>query len=185
MALLAAHGVDLDRALTSGLRPVELARRSGHQQMVELLVSLGAAPPDADPVQTFIAAVLAGDRKAAQAAPPELVRAARRARPGLVVWAANLQRPDAVELLVELGFDVNALARSDLMLEQPWQSALHTAVERDDEPLARRLLALGADPNLRDRQFDGTPLDWAQYFGRPWLAALLTGDDSGDDSAST
>jgi hypothetical protein len=146
--------------------------------MVETLVSLGAAPPDAEPVEAFIAAALVGDREAAHAAPPAVVRAARRARPGLVVWAANLQRPAAVKLLVELGFDVNAMARSDLMLEQPWQSALHTAVERDDAPLARRLLELGADATLRDRRFDGTPLDWARHLGRPELVALLTAGEA-------
>jgi hypothetical protein len=177
-ALLAAHGVDLDRRTAGGLRPVELARRTGHPAMVETLVSLGAAPPDAEPVEAFIAAALVGDREAAHAAPPAVVRAARRARPGLVVWAANLQRPAAVKLLVELGFDVNAMARSDLMLEQPWQSALHTAVERDDAPLARRLLELGADATLRDRRFDGTPLDWARHLGRPELVALLTAGEA-------
>ncbi len=173
VALLAAHGVDLDRPASNGLRPVELARRSGHQPIVDLLVSAGAAPADDDPVETFLAAVLAGDVEVAHAAPAALIQAARRARPGLIVWAAGLQRVAAVELLVELGFDVNAFARSDLMLEQPWQSALHTAVERDDAPLARRLLELGADPTLRDRRFDGTPFDWARHLGRAALVDLL------------
>jgi ankyrin repeat protein len=76
------------------------------------------------------------------------------------VWAAGQERIDAVDLLVGAGFDVNALGRSDLSLEQKWQTALHTAVERDNADLARRLLVLGADPDMRDRRFDGTPLDW-------------------------
>jgi hypothetical protein len=173
VALLAARGVDLDRRSAGGRRPVEVARRTGQQAMLDLLVSLGATAPDADPVESFIATALAGDTAAAHAASPSVVRAARRARPGLVVWAANLQRLAAVELLVELGFHVNAMARSDVMLEQPWQSALHTAVERDDVPLARRLLELGADVTLRDRRFDGTPLDWARHLERPALVALL------------
>ena len=71
------------------------------------------------------------------------------------------------------GFDVDALGRSDLPLEQPWQTALHTAVERDDEGLLRRLLELGADPAVRDRRFDGTPRDWAGHLGRAALARVL------------
>jgi hypothetical protein len=79
-----------------------------------------------------------------------------------------------VELLVDAGFDINALGRSDLPLEQKWQTALHTAVERDNAELARRLLALGADRSVRDRRFQGTPLDWAHHLGRPDFVELLT-----------
>lgn len=179
IALLAAHGVDLDRRAADGLRPVELARRSGRQELAEMLVSLGAQPPRVDPVDVFLAAALAGDADAVRATPRPTVEAARRACPGLVVWAASLQRVDAVALLVQAGFDVNAFARSDLMIEQRWQTALHTAVERDDEPLARRLLDLGADPDLRDHRFDGTPLDWARHFDRTALVALLSTRESG------
>ena len=35
------------------------------------------------------------------------------------------------------------------------------------------LVSLGADPGVRDTRFDGTPLDWARYFDRPDLVALL------------
>jgi hypothetical protein len=39
--------------------------------------------------------------------------------------------------------------------------------------LARSLLRLGADPGIRDKRFDSTPLDWARYFGQEQLVALL------------
>ena len=123
----------------------------------------------------FVAAALAGDAAAVAATPEHVVEAARRARPSLVVWAAGLQRPAAVELLVRVGFDVNAFGRTDLLVEQPWETALHTAVAVDDVQLARLLLDLGADPTLRDQRFNGTPRDWAEHLGRPELTRLLAG----------
>jgi hypothetical protein len=39
--------------------------------------------------------------------------------------------------------------------------------------VAETLLALGADPSLRDARFGGTPLDWARHFDRPGLVELL------------
>jgi ankyrin repeat protein len=39
--------------------------------------------------------------------------------------------------------------------------------------LARTLLRLGADPDIRDERFDSTPLSWARYFGQEHLAELL------------
>jgi hypothetical protein len=39
--------------------------------------------------------------------------------------------------------------------------------------LARSLLRLGADPDIRDHRFGGTPLGWARYFGQEQLIDLL------------
>jgi len=45
--------------------------------------------------------------------------------------------------------------------------------ERGDVELARTLLRLGADPDLRDKQFDSTALGWARFFGQEPLVELL------------
>ena len=37
----------------------------------------------------------------------------------------------------------------------------------------RTLLRLGADPDIRDHRFGGTPLGWARYFGQQALIDLL------------
>ena len=55
----------------------------------------------------------------------------------------------------------------------PWQTALHVAAMDGCLHLARSLLALGADPGIRDQRFDSTPLGWARYFGQEELVALL------------
>ena len=39
--------------------------------------------------------------------------------------------------------------------------------------LARSLLRLGADPDIRDQRFDSTPLGWARHFGQHELVELL------------
>ena len=72
---------------------------------------------------------------------------ARRARPGLMVWAAAQAPAGTVELLAELGFDVNALGRADAPVEQEWETALHHSAGEGKVELTRRLLALGADPH--------------------------------------
>lgn len=175
VALLAQHGVDLLGPLPGGITPMKLALTNGHLDLVELLRSLGAPLPLLDPVDAFVAAALGGDTAAVTATAPAVIAAARAARPALIGWAAAQQRLDAIGPLVAVGFDIDALGRSDLPVEQPWQTALHTAVERGDLALVRELLELGADPTVRDRRFDGTPADWADHLGRPAISALLHG----------
>lgn len=134
----------------------------------------GALAITLDPVETFISAALSGDRVAIDATPDGVVTAVKLARPSLVVWAAGQDRVDGVQLLVGRGFAINALGRSDVPEEQPWQTALHAAVERNSAAMVSLLLDLGADPEIRDARFDGTPLDWAGHLGRPELAALFS-----------
>ncbi|HEY5399722.1 MAG TPA: ankyrin repeat domain-containing protein [Trebonia sp.] len=123
-----------------------------------------------------MAAALAADRDRMGlllADHPELARELRQARPALVTWAAACGSPAAVEFLAELGFDVNARGRTDVPSDQPWQTALHKAAEDGNLELARTLLRLGADPDVRDQRFGSTPLGWARHFGRPALIELL------------
>jgi len=91
----------------------------------------------------------------------------------LIVWAAAHGKPGSVELLAGLGFDVNARGRSDAPDEDPWQTALHVAAMEGHLSLARSLLRLGADPDIRDHRFGSTPLGWARYFGQEQLVELL------------
>jgi ankyrin repeat protein len=189
--LLVEHGVDFRSPYTAaglawrpgdGRTPVELAWLNGNAAIAAYLMSRGAPRPALDPADELIAAVLRGDDgRRVLAEHPEAAAEARRLRPGLVVWAAA-HAPFAVEVLVDLGFDVNALGRADVPVEQEWETALHRSAGEGDVALTRRLLALGADPNVRDRRFDATPLGWARHFDRRATIALL--EDVTDDPAT-
>ncbi|QFZ18366.1 ankyrin repeat domain-containing protein [Saccharothrix syringae] len=183
--LLVEHGVDFRSPFEDdgpawspgdGRTAVELARLGGDAEIADHLVARGAVPPGPDPVGELVAAAFRGDRSAVdrvRAEHPGVVAEARRSRPGLVVWAAARGSVETVGLLVGLGFDVNAYGRGDAPVEEAWETALHRGAMAGDVELTRRLLALGADPDLRDRRFDATPLDWARHFHQSSTADLL------------
>jgi ankyrin repeat protein len=52
-------------------------------------------------------------------------------------------------------------------------TALHHSAGNGNVELTRRLLDLGADPNLRDQRFHATPLDWVRHLHQPSTGALL------------
>ena len=183
--LLVEHGVDFrspfegDGPVWSpgdGRTPVDLALLTGGSEIADHLLAAGAPQPPEDPVRDLIAAVFRADRAAVERVRegrPDVVEGARLDRPGLVVWAAASASVETVELLVELGFDVNAYGRADAPVEQPWETALHHSAGNGDVDLTRRLLDLGADPELRDQRFDATPLDWARRFQHQATVDLL------------
>ncbi len=157
---------------SDGRTPVEVAALAGCPDLVEWLVAHGAARPARDGADGLIAAALVGDRVTVRRL-YEYTDIARAERPALIVWAAVRGQRDAVVLLAELGFDVNALGRTDIPMEQAWETALHEAAARGDVELARILLGLGANPTIKDARFDSTPLGWAQHFGQRAIIELL------------
>lgn len=174
--LLLAHGARPDAVLGDGRRATDAATVAGHRAVLALLVEAGAAAPALDPVDELIGLLAAGDRAACErivAAHPRRLDGARARRPSLIVDAVAADRPDAVRLLLDLGFDVNALGRGDAPRNGRWETALHVAAGDGRLALAELLLANGADPGVRDARFDSTPLGWARHFGRPALVALL------------
>ena len=71
---------------------------------------------------------------------------------------------EAVELLIELGFDVNA---------RPRTAPLHEAAMRGNVAVIRLLLEHGADPDVRDTAYHATPAGWAEHHGQHEACQLL------------
>lgn len=177
--LLAGQGVDLSAPLKQWstrrpVSPVALALHSGHSEIADLLIDLGAGEDDLEPETRLVGALLGGNAdQVAELASNKLFSRVRRRHPSLVLRATVIGSRAGVELLLANGFDVNAFGRQDVPLEQECETALHCAAGRGDVELTRLLLEAGADPALVDRRFGATPLAWAEHLGRGETADLL------------
>jgi ankyrin repeat protein len=172
--LLLARGVDPEgrgsrHPIYDGRSPVQEAALWGHTEVASMLVDAGASG-ERDDVDELLAVATAGDRDGVDrllAADPGLRERAIERRPDQLVRAAGKNSLDAVALLIELGFDVNAVNRT---------GPLHEAAMRGNMGVIRLLLEHGADPNVRDVGYKATPAGWAEHFGQSeaerYLAAL-------------
>jgi ankyrin repeat protein len=176
----AETGLDLDapqRGPDACHTAYEFAVVGGNTEIVDLLTQAGAATPPLDPAFHLVAACQRADRPAVDrllAADPGLAARALHMPwwPEPLHQAAALNRPEAVALLVSLGFPVND-RRS---------SPLHVAALAGQLDVVRQLIELGADPTAEavdqtPGQFtpeDRTPLGWARYSQHHDVVAYLT-----------
>ncbi len=162
--LLLDRGVDPDRPGThpgyEGRSPYEGAVLHGNLAVADLLAAAGANITTVEPFTRFVGACLAGDRDGVDemfADDPLLLGRALEERGDLVARAAELGRPEAIRLLVALGFDVDARHRT---------TALHEAALRGNLPIVALLVDLGADPTIVDSEHGSTPRGWAEHGGQ-------------------
>ncbi len=167
--LLLDHGVDPNGCGTRppiyhGRSPLDESALHGYPEIVVMLEQAGARN-DLDAIDVFVCAATAGDRTRTEQllrADPALGERARERRPDQIVRAAASDRLEAVAVLIELGFDVNAVDRTSPL----HVTALHEAAMRGNLEVIRLLSGHGADPNIRDSGYDSTPAGWAEHFGR-------------------
>ena len=153
----------------------DLAVLAGNTEVADLLAAAGARRRPRNAVDQFVAACLRADRATAErllAADPALVeRAGGTAWPTPLHQAAVLHRPDAVRLLVSVGFPVDD--------RRGWP--LHTAAVCGRLDIVKLLIELGGDPGVPSvddspGQFappDSTALGWARYSGQHDVVAYL------------
>jgi ketosteroid isomerase-like protein len=168
---LLARGVDPQgrepkHPIYEGRSPVQEAALAGHMDVVSVLVQAGASW-EHDQVDELLASAMAGDRVSVErllARDPGLLQHAMKRRPDQLVRAAAQNSYEAVALLIELGFDVNAAPRT---------APLHEAAMHGNIPVIRLLLDHGADPNLHDAAYDATPAGWAAHHAQREAQKLL------------
>lgn len=75
-------------------------------------------------------------------------------------------RAEAAKLLLDLGVRVDGVDHDGI-------SPLHRAAQAGSLATVEVLLAAGADVNLREHKWHGTPLSWATVFRQPLVAQRL------------
>jgi len=141
-----------------------LAQLSGYLEMAALLERHGARPVMLMGAQAFRAACLRCDETEARAllaADPGLVR-----DPVPLLAAAELGNAPAVALLLALGASAGGLDHEGI-------SPLHRAVQSGSLDAVNLLLGAGADMDLRERKWRGTPFSWSAVLGKAHLTERL------------
>jgi ankyrin repeat protein len=162
--LLVDHGVDVNTpGLRNGRSPYEEAVRAGHQSIAAYLLDHGANKIELDALETFALACIGGRREEARARlaedPSLLERLGHEGRTGMLHRAVDGERRDGVQLIVELGVDINGMVPGTGLD----RSALHSAAGWGGLDMVKLLLELGADPALRDATYHSTPIGWAYH----------------------
>ena len=137
----------------------------GHRATAEMLRAVGGTS-GATPLYEVLEAATEGDRDRVQrliAQDPALTEQAMAQYPDQLVRAAQTNSVQGVAMLIELGFDVNAINRQERYHES---APLHEAAVHGNLEMIELLLAHGTDPNLRDKSYNSTPAGWAEHFGQ-------------------
>lgn len=152
--LLLAHKARVDEPFR-GKTPWEIAMERGHVEMAHWLEDAGAPAGQINEVQQFVALCMAGDEPGVRALLERFPDLPSRVPKSMVQKAAHSGRLQAVKLVLDLGFDPNFMDEV---------TALHNAAGRGNEEIARLLMSRGASPAIREPFYDGTPVEWADFF---------------------
>jgi ankyrin repeat protein len=151
--LLLEAGADPARYRSDGERPLsalyEAVASGAPAELVALLREHGAER-QASETELFLVACLRADREGALARRERVADADQ----GAIVRAAEAGNLPALELMLELGFSVDACGDDG-------GTALHAAAYGGSPEAVRLLLTQGAGIEVRDTRWKSTPLDWA------------------------
>jgi ankyrin repeat protein len=139
----------------------------GRDRIADLLIRHGARRDDitGDDQDAFVAALVGLDRDRAAAIAerhPDYLRTSH-----FLCAAAERNRADVVALLLDLGVPVNIQGAHR-------RTALHAAAASDARDTAKVLLERGADANIHETQYGGTPLGFASHYAHQGMIDLLT-----------
>ena len=186
-----AAGADVNAAseLWSGMTPLHLAAEGGHNEIAELLIAKGADLNVKDQNQFVGGTPLDWAIKRGKNETADLLRK-RGGKTVAELRAADTNRkiskPQANRALLEAAKNGNihtAIAAVKQAItdganvnakDAGWadMTALHYAAQKGHKEIIELLIANGVNVNAKNLT-DKTPLDWANTFNRPELAALL------------
>ena len=153
--LLLAHHARTDEEF-QGKIPWEHAVRLGRLEVARLLEEAGAPLAELDEVGRFVSLCMAGDERGARAILEHDPGLPARAPKDMVHRAVYTRRKEAVQLVLDLGFDPN--------YQEDNPALTNTGVLSENEEILRLLLAYGASLTLRDPWYDSTAIGWADFF---------------------
>ena len=171
------HGDDHELEVIGWATCWEGGDDEAHRAVADFLVSRGArhhifsaiALNSADEVRRIIAADPASLTK----------RMSRNENHQLPIhFAARMNRPEMVTLLIELGADPLATDGSGV-------TPLHVAARHGHADIVRLLLAAGADPSIRDAEHDSDAIGWAEFFQQPEIVKILQDAPRNPDRSSS
>lgn len=159
------HGANADTTHAYTKQPLhKLAQLSGFHDLTLLLEAHGASPVRLVGLEALIAAALRNDSPA--------VRAVLADSPGLIrdphplLAAAVRGNAQATALLLAAGADPHGVDGEGI-------SPLHRAVQAGSVSVADLLLDAGAEVDLREKKWKGTPLGWSVVLRQPLMAERL------------
>jgi len=159
------HGADANTRHAYTRQPLhKLAQLSGFHDLAVLLEAHGASPVRLMGLEALIAAALRNDAHAVHAVladSPGLIR-----DPHPLLAAAVRGNAQATTLLLAAGADPRRVDGEGI-------SPLHRAVQAGSVAVADLLIAAGAEVDLREKKWKGTPLSWSVVLRQPHMAERL------------
>ena len=156
VAILLAAGADPDAPGPDGRSARRRALTAGVAATVELLGGGGDGPVD-----RLLEAIVTGNADAARslaAADPGLVGRLEAADRAALVAAAEHGDLASVDLMLELGFPIEARREGT---DEDGATALHAAAYAGAADVVARLLDRGANLGARDTRWESRPFEWA------------------------
>ena len=151
--LLCEYGADPDSATNAAaLHGSLLAVRALLEQGARMTLPVAAALNNVDEVRRLVGTATKQERHVA------------------VAMASQIGRIDVVRVLLDSGEDPN---RYNPLGGHSHTTPLHQAALIGNDALVKLFVERGADPNMRDLMWNGTPADWARHEGHAEVEAFL------------
>ncbi len=171
--LLLAHGADATQKLRNDGRLTKIARVRGFNEVADALERHGGQPYRLDRVEQFLnycANAQSDQARDMLARSPHLIEQANKNHPNTMNQLADLGHIEAIQLMIDLGFNVEGDAP---------ETPLHHAAHHGHLELVQQLLSRGASLHRRDPFYCATPLRWAQVGDRTNVVKYLAQLDLG------